>query len=134
MGFYAKTFSDDSKRVNALFDQAESKGICVEKRRVSTDEMLSHIRSGGLAIVLVDGSRLTESKWYHAILPAKKPAYHGHFVVLCGVDTSRGIVRFADPSTSQPVCECSVDRFDDARDAHGTDNDIILIDVKWPTS
>jgi alkylhydroperoxidase family enzyme len=105
--------------------------IRVEKRLVTTSDMLSHVREGGLAIVLIDGSKLAESKWYHSLVPgsAPKSGYHGHFVVLCGVDESGATVRFADPSVSRPVCECSTARFDEARAAHGTDNDIVLIDV-----
>mmetsp|Transcript_35106 Transcript_35106/g.105890 ORF Transcript_35106/g.105890 Transcript_35106/m.105890 type:complete len:265 (+) Transcript_35106:217-1011(+) len=126
-GFYAKTFVADSVRVNQLFHDADAHGVRVEKRLVSMDELVVHVRGGGLAIVLIDGSKMKDVSWYQAMFSTEDTGYYGHFLVLCGVSATGDVVYFADPASDDPVSTCSTTRFDAARAAYGTDNDVILI-------
>lgn len=48
----------DEARVNMRFQQASSKGICIESTFFEFDDLLVHLEQNGLAIVLTDANFL----------------------------------------------------------------------------
>eukprot|EP00038_Savillea_parva_P008901 m.179934 g.179934 ORF g.179934 m.179934 type:complete len:341 (-) comp14886_c0_seq1:220-1242(-) len=128
--FYAKTFEADCVRVTGLFERAEAAGLIVENRAVTTDELLSHIRGGGIAVVLVDSSKMKPPRWFPSLLlqGPNEDEYHGHYVIVSGANELGTSLFLVDPSKKDPVSPVSMDCFNVARSAHGTDSDMILID------
>lgn len=56
--YYKDHFSEDERQVNQLFENAEEKGISLEKRSVELAEILEHLLEGNILICLIDYSVL----------------------------------------------------------------------------
>ncbi|PIK49517.1 hypothetical protein BSL78_13622 [Apostichopus japonicus] len=54
----AERFTEEEERINDLFSKASEKGINVEKRSVTKEELIQHLSRQNVAIVLVDSSLL----------------------------------------------------------------------------
>jgi len=51
--FYEATLSEDSRRVQALFERAEAAGVDVECRSLSSDALQDMVRPGSVTMALV---------------------------------------------------------------------------------
>ena len=54
-------------------------------------------------------------------------AYQGHYVLAIGYDLPTKKVYYRNPSLRDRVCCMSFERFDEARNAYGTDKDLIFV-------
>ena len=54
-------------------------------------------------------------------------AYQGHYVLAIGYDLPKKKVYYRNPSLRDRVCCMSFERFDEARNAYGTDKDLIFV-------
>eukprot|EP01147_Barroeca_monosierra_P006051 gene6051-9149_t len=81
-------------------------------------------------IVLVDANLLCCSQC-NSIQPSEctNTAYHGHYIVLESIELESNIVTFRDPSRVRCSGACHVPAaiFDEARQAQGTDNDVLVV-------
>ncbi|XP_064619148.1 protein GUCD1-like [Lineus longissimus] len=134
--FYTSNFNSDEGRVTRLFSEAADKGVHVEKRSMSIDEIISHLMTSGLVIVLIDWTHLScikcKEKWgilspLSVFTSCLKSSYQGHYITLCGCDQEEGIIYYRNPSYSNILCHCSYETLDKARQQYGTDEDIIFI-------
>lgn len=134
--FYSKKFSIDEERVSQLFDQASSRGINVEQRSVSCEDILSCVQSGNVLIVLVDWNQL-ECIWCDRLrcqtgcLSCIKSkcctGYQGHYVVVCGYDKKKRRIFYKNPSYDEDLCCSRMEKFDAARKSYGTDEDTLFV-------
>ncbi|CAH1800809.1 unnamed protein product [Owenia fusiformis] len=131
--FYQSKLDTDEKRVNALFTGAEDKGLIIEKRSVETDDILKHIASGNILIILVDWCHLY-CNWCDRQCVSMCgnigkcfKSYHGHYIVVCGYNKDQRTVQYKNPSYNEELCCCSLSAFDTARKSFGTDEDILFI-------
>ncbi|XP_076108529.1 protein GUCD1-like [Mytilus galloprovincialis] len=134
--FYKASFTKDENRVNTLFQEAESKGIVVEKGSVPMDEILNHLEGDNLVIALVDWSYL-ECIWCDKLgiscLTCLKRCtkccdrYQGHYIVLCGFDRKKNRIFYKNPSYNKDMCCSRISEFNLARKSYGTDEDTLFI-------
>ncbi|XP_022093278.1 protein GUCD1-like isoform X2 [Acanthaster planci] len=133
-------FVSEQQRVNNLFASAARRGIQVEKRSVTIAEIEHHLCGQNPAIVLVDNTILqcewcrSESNWqkgcgdcFPLSHSRKGGSFVGHFIVLCGFDKTKNRFLYRNPGISQELCCCSFSNLDEARQSHGTDEDILFI-------
>lgn len=132
--FY-KAFDKDQERVNQLFTNTASNNVSVEKRSVRVEEIVDHLSTGNIAIILVDWSHM-ECLWCDhnfirrscmCCMDLVNSGYAGHFIVLCGVDKKKGVVFFKNPNAHEDLCCCRYEKLDKARKSHGTDEDILFV-------
>lgn len=82
---------------------------------VTVQEIQSHLEHGHVAIVLVNAVVLTcelcsSPVKYCCFLPVgqkcfcRKPEYQGHFVVVCGFNTTTGCIFYNNPAYSDRKC------------------------------
>lgn len=138
--FYRKHFDAEENRVNQLFAQAKTRGVNVEKRSVTIQELQNHLSQGHVAIVLVNAVLLLcdlcpSRVKYCCFLPigqkcfCRSSDYQGHFIILCGYKKSSGSLFYNNPGYADRLCRTSITNFEEARCSYGTDEDILLIFV-----
>ncbi|XP_030847464.1 protein GUCD1-like isoform X1 [Strongylocentrotus purpuratus] len=133
-------FSGEEFRINNLFQEAKDKGIIASKKSLVRDEIVSRLREGQPAIVLIDASILhcqmcegTRQQQYlqlgccHKDREEEERGYIGHFIVACGCNLEKGQIFYKNPARPVDLCCCSFENFDAARKSHGTDEDILFI-------
>ncbi|CAI9587867.1 unnamed protein product [Staurois parvus] len=137
--FYRKHFDAEENRVNQLFAQAKTRGVNVEKRCVTIQELQKHLSQGHVAIVLVNAVLLLcdlcpSRVKYCCFLPigqkcfCRNSDYQGHFIVLSGYNKSSGSLFYNNPGYADPgLCRTSITNFEEARSSYGTDEDVLLI-------
>lgn len=132
--YYKNRFNEDERLVNELFENAEEKGICVERRSVELAEILNHVSDGNILICLIDYSVLacvncfTESCTLLKCFGNCIHCYQGHFIVVCGYDKSKQLIYFMNPNISHAeIGSCTMKEFDVARKRYGTDEDLLFI-------
>ena len=130
--FYRDEILRDVKRVEGLFRAASrgEGGVDVRCGRLSTRTVADVCRSGRVAcVVLVDKSLLYASEDDADADVERKEERHfvGHYIVVCGVDADRFIIR--DPARPD-ARSVSSRAFDDARRAFGTDDDLIFVNLE----
>ena len=112
-------------------------------RSITIEEIITKIREGFVAIVLVNSS-LLYCEWCEMFPPVTAllltyctgcasgtsvSDFCGHFIVLCGFDQERKCVYYMNPSIREGVCCAKFHVFERARHSYGTDEDIIFIDL-----
>ncbi|XP_053557962.1 protein GUCD1 isoform X1 [Bombina bombina] len=138
--FYRKHFDSEENRVNQLFVQAKARGVHVEKRTVTIQDLQEHLSQGNVAIVLVNAVLLLcdlcpSRVKYCCFLPigqkcfCRSSDYQGHFIVLCGYNKSSGSLFYNNPGYADRLCRTSINNFEEARSSYGTDEDILFIYV-----
>ncbi|KAM4809464.1 protein GUCD1 isoform 1-T1 [Rhinophrynus dorsalis] len=138
--FYRKHFDAEENRVNQLFAQAKARGVHVEKRTVTIQELQEHLSQGHVAIVLVNAVLLLcdlcpSRVKYCCFLPigqkcfCRSSDYQGHFIVLCGYSKSSGSLFYNNPGYADRLCQTSITNFEESRSSYGTDEDILFIYV-----
>ena len=122
-------------RVVDRFRYAGNHGMSVQKSSVMLPTILSHLRAGLPIIVLTNAQRLhcyacndRNTSIANCFTSSCKAPYQGHFVVLLGFDSQKGLIYYSNPSSSDDTCHCSYSHMEDARLSYGTDEDIIFID------
>jgi hypothetical protein len=145
--FYAKHVEKDYFRVNSLFKQAESDQISVCKRSVSALELKWTVSSGRfLVVVLVDKRKLGilhgSSSSSNSNTIVESEGYIGHFILVHGYDSTTDCYFIRDPAmleytagssalarASEQQQTVSADQLEVARLAHGTDEDMLFIEL-----
>ena len=118
---------------------SDQNGINIQKRSVSTFELLNHVANKGVCIVLIDANILIcdicESQSCFgkkgrniSCLGIKKP-YQGHYVVMSGYKLKEKKIIYRNPGYVDRECVTSFEIFDDARTSYGTDEDVIFVDL-----
>ncbi|ESO97322.1 hypothetical protein LOTGIDRAFT_203742 [Lottia gigantea] len=129
--YYLSNFTKDEDRINNMFEKAGENGVKVEKRSISIEDIIDHIKNNNLAICLIDWLKLDclwcSKKLCFCCFDICSSPYVGHFVVICGYDLLKKHIYYKNPNTSTELCCCSFSHFDKARQAFGTDEDILLI-------
>lgn len=134
--FYSRKFSYDEERVSKLFNEAGPNGVHVQQRSVSREEIVSHIETGNVCIVLVDWNNLEciwcdRLKCHTGVLRCFSTrccgGYQGHYIVVCGYDKKKKRIFYKNPSYDEDLCCSRMDKFDAARKSYGTDEDILLV-------
>jgi len=140
----------DHPRVNSLFKQAQSDQISVLKRSISALELKWTVSSGRfLVVVLVDKGKLGilyEKGSSNSIEIEDSLEFVGHFILVHGYDSTTNCYFIKDPavlnyaggssSSSRASARASVqqqmisvDQLEVARLAHGTDEDLLFIEL-----
>ncbi|KPJ13416.1 Uncharacterized protein C22orf13 [Papilio machaon] len=122
------------KRVESRIYNAEEAGIFIKEKELSVEDLLSHVECKGPAIVLVDSPLLICDLCKHNKMKAEfrrafGGRYKGHYVLVVGRSGSK--VLFRDPALSTRLCATSLARLHAARQAPGTDFDVILINKDY---
>jgi len=89
---------------------------------VSTDvpsfkEIENHISQGHVPMILID----------YNILEGVEGSYQGHFIVVTGVDDEFVYYHESGPGNAEPNRKVSKQKFIDAWNANGTDNDVVIV-------
>ncbi|KAI4385670.1 hypothetical protein MLD38_003667 [Melastoma candidum] len=128
--FYKEQLPTDVLRVNKLFRDAPSAGICIQCRSISEEQISRLILSGGyVAIALVDQYKLSHN-WLEDVclsIQSDSSGYTGHYIVICGYDAGRDEFEIRDPASTRKQEKISSKCLGDARRSFGTDEDILLI-------
>jgi hypothetical protein len=149
IGYYRAAFDDDRVRVTTKFARLKRLGsatLCISD--LPTERVLDIVsQETCVAIVLIDHYMLLSSEAVeNADDHAKKDTYVGHYVILCGISRRVEDIKIAQSldrhSNSKETC-CLVlmnpgmnnpstmfvtlDRFEKAWRANGTDDDIIFL-------
>ena len=144
--FYNSILTKDNVRINTRFKDSAQKGIIIQKRSVSIVELISHIATKGVCIVLTNANLLSceecENRSYFErpgrytanvaktlSCCCKKTSYQGHYVVLCGYKWAEKKIIYRNPGYSNRECVMSFQMFDDARTSYGTDEDVVFVDL-----
>jgi hypothetical protein len=131
--FYEKHIDKDHTRVSELFKTAESNKITVLERSVSAVGLKIAVSSGKfLVVVLVDKGKLGNI----AHTATEITGYIGHFILIHGYDCITDSYFIKDPATIDLVAaqgseqhKVSTAQLEVARLAHGTDEDILFIEL-----
>jgi len=151
-GFYCDNMEEDKRRVEKLFQAAPSLGVKVQERSVPLSVLVRMIAAENkVVIVLVDKRLLTMAASTAnssrggkvAVLSSAERAaierkvdsmsaagYTGHYVLLSGVDTLAQHFIVADPATACYTYRVDARVLDKARMSFGTDEDMLVIDMK----
>jgi hypothetical protein len=133
---YYETFIDkDRERIDRLF-QTEMSNIKIGS--IEWKELKQHlVEHRTPCLVLVDANKLNCStcakstfNWLmDRLLPTLHSSYQGHYVLVIGFtinDENTELIRYVDPGKDDEFCTTTVENFNQARTAFGTDEDIIF--------
>lgn len=56
--------------------------------------------------------------------------FAGHYIVVCGYNSEMKYLYYKDPSSQNGLCCISFREFEQAWHCHGTDSDIVFVDVE----
>ena len=97
-------------------------------------DIFSMLDDGYVAIVLVDSSDFKCNSCTHITYSIFNDngtkQYEGHYIVLCGYNTDLGVIYCKNASLDDVECCVDISVFDTARKRHGTDEDIIFVNMK----
>jgi len=117
LDFYKKYATDQSMLVLAeLMRDLAIWNIPLVQRELALDELLSHIATDELPIVLLNWNRVHQ-----------KPGFQGHFVPVVGFDKDTVLVHHPGLATPTPFMQIPRAVFDQARRDSGTDMDTVLL-------
>jgi len=120
--FYNKKADDSSsteQKLERLKQEAVKFKVYLNERSLSLKEILSKINEDGIAIILLDWSKIL-----------KTDKYTGHFVPIVGFDDNNVYVHNQDLRNPQAYLAIERGLFENARKSKGTDEDIIFIHRK----
>jgi len=123
--FIRKHFGKDSEKILKFTDLPvvlESihkllKYNIFEKRKLSFDEIESHIEKGHIPLMLIDHNKIV----------GKEGFYQGHSVVVTGFDDQNVFYHESGPTNPEANKKVLKSVFINAWNANGTDNDIIVV-------
>jgi hypothetical protein len=149
IGYYRAAFDDDRVRVTTKFERLKRLGsatLCISNFPIQ--RVLGIVsQETCVAIVLIDHSILRSSKAVaNTDAHATKDSYIGHYVILCGISKRVEDIQIAEsldahsngketfclvlmnPDMTNPsIMFVTLDRFEKAWRANGTDDDIIFV-------
>ena len=88
-----------------------------EKRKLSFDEIESHIEQGHVPLMLIDHNKIV----------GKEGLYQGHFVVVTGYDDQNVFYHESGPKNPEANKKVLKSTFIDSWNANGTDNDAVIV-------
>mmetsp|Transcript_10648 Transcript_10648/g.32017 ORF Transcript_10648/g.32017 Transcript_10648/m.32017 type:complete len:266 (+) Transcript_10648:116-913(+) len=115
LSFYSADYASDRRRVDARFAEFRR---WIRRATLSSDVLLEVLARGLLVLALID----------LRVLRASEDDYTGHYILLIGLD-DRGHVLYRDPAAADPILAIAPELLHTARTAHGTDDDLILIET-----
>ena len=153
----------DTNRVNKRFQDALSQGVTIKEKRITTCDIVNHIATRGVCIVLTNCHLLScEACHYYSkntipqydnnnqesstkrhtlsfpglkdLCPSNDASFQGHYVVVCGYDLPRQKLVYRNPSLCDRECIMSFQNFENARTSFGTDDDVLFVDMVIPES
>lgn len=150
--YYQHGLDNDTRRVNALFEKAEKRGVKIRERRVGLDEIqktLSDDDDHSLIIMLVDKcllrcslcDKINHPNHHHTEQRFRRMSnrlerfwhvqvahsFAGHFVVVFDWDEHSDRFFIKDPAALHDTCVIQSHVLEQARSSFGTDNDILFI-------
>ncbi|KAF9114981.1 guanylyl cyclase domain-containing protein 1 [Mortierella sp. AM989] len=136
--FYRKSFDDDQKRVNALFDNADAANIRVIELALPLDDFKRFLYCRQYAIITLVNQRLLrcpqclEKSAFCScsmgtlgsiVQRMKGFRYVGHFIVLVAYEPNEDLFYYRDPAVGDDLCSVSASDLEHARNSTGTDHD-----------
>jgi len=88
-----------------------------EKRKLSFDEIESHIEQRHVSLMLIDHNKIV----------GKEGPYQGHFVVVTGFDDQNVFYHESGPKNPEANKKVLKSTFIEAWNANGTDNDVVIV-------
>jgi hypothetical protein len=140
--FYRKQLPEDTKRVTALFESAERRGVHVIEQSVDLGDIVQAVVNDKkivlvlldkrmLSCALCDGGRSNsmhaQQQEYFGGNSRVASGFLGHYVLLYAYDAKVDKFLMKDPASMCDACVISADVLESARKAFGTDQDIIYI-------
>lgn len=121
LDFY-KNYSDtNASSMDASIQQAKNLGVVLQEKSIQLKEVLSLVSKDSIPIILLD---------WNIIKGTKEKGYQGHFVPIVGHDNENVIVHNHDMHSPTPFLSIKKALFEEARQAVGTDEDIVIIHRK----
>lgn len=117
LDFYKQHGDLDIEESKTLIKEAKIKGVELNEKTISLGELLSYLSQDSLPIVLLDWN----------LIIGKEKSYQGHFVPIVGYDKDSVYVHNQGFTDTRPFFKIKKERFDKARKARGTDEDILVI-------
>ena len=117
--YYQKEADDSSEsklKLEKLKLESHKLGMEMKEISLPIDKLLSKISKNCLAIILLDWSKIRETKYFI-----------GHFVLIVGYDEENVYVHNQGAHNPQAFLPINRILFEEARKANGTDKDIIYI-------
>ena len=144
--FYSSILSKDHERINQRFKASEQNGILVQKRSVTLFDLVNHVATKGVCIVLINANILACELCEHNTCFGRhgrytanmaktlsccrvKTPYQGHYVTMCGYNLKEKKIIYRNPGHSDRECVTSFEIFDEARTSYGTDEDVVFIEL-----
>ncbi|KAF9392860.1 hypothetical protein CPB97_008451 [Podila verticillata] len=142
--FYRKSFDDDQKRVNTLFDGADAANIRVIELTLPLDDFKRFLYCGKYGIITLINQRLLKcqqcleksafcscnSGVVGSLMQRMKGfRYIGHFIVLVAYDPDEDMFYYRDPAIDDDLCSVTGHDLERARNSSGTDHDCIVVKV-----
>ncbi|KAG0085124.1 guanylyl cyclase domain-containing protein 1, partial [Podila epicladia] len=123
--FYRKSFDDDQKRVNALFDGADAANIRVIELTLPLDDFKRFLYCGKYGIITLINQRLLKCQQC-----LEKSAFCSCDSGVVGslVQRMKGF-RYIDPAIGDSLCSVTGHDLERARNSSGTDHDCIVVKV-----
>jgi Guanylylate cyclase len=140
--FYRKQLPEDTKRVTALFENAERRGVHVVEQSVDLRDIVQAVvNDNKIVLVLLDKRLLSCTlcdRRRSNCVQAQQPEHFGentratsgflgHYVLLYAYDAKVDKFLMKDPASMCDACVISANVLESARKAFGTDQDIIFI-------
>lgn len=107
------------KKLKRLQAECIKYKVILEEKTLTLKEVLSKINENCVAVCLID--------WYKVV---NKEGYQGHFVPIVGYDEENVYIHQPGPRDPQAFLQMNKELFDKARQAKGTDEDILFIHRK----
>lgn len=133
--YYQRSIPTDQERVNKLFvDKASD----VKLGSIEWSDLKKHLHEQQTpCIVLIDANKLEctrckkslfEQFFDKLLSKLSSSSYQGHYVLLIGyeINNDQELVYYVDPAGDSQYCTTTVENFNMARTAFGTDEDTIL--------
>jgi ABC-type bacteriocin/lantibiotic exporter with double-glycine peptidase domain len=111
---YYEEYAEDISN-KTLNSEAREAGVTIEERELELKELLGLLRDDQILLVLLDWHRIFE-----------KEGYFGHFAVVVGYDEENALVHNSDAEDGA-YTKINREKFDAARKANGTDQDVAVI-------
>ncbi|KAF9914195.1 guanylyl cyclase domain-containing protein 1 [Lobosporangium transversale] len=142
--FYRKSFDDDQKRVNALFDNADAENVRVIQLVLPLDDFKRFLYCRKYGIITLVNQRLlsclqclektticncTIGVFDSFVQRMKGFRYIGHFILLVAYEPNTDMFYYRDPAVRDDLCSISASNLERARSSNGTDHDCIVVKV-----
>ena len=118
LDFYKNSGDMNLEESKLLVKEAKDRGIELQEKTLSLEELLDYVSSDSIPIMLLD---------WNIVLGESEKGYQGHFVPLIGFDDKYIYVHNQGLKNPTAFMKIEKDIFDKARKAKGTDEDILVI-------